>query len=404
MSELPPFHQPGTTGSPSPGASRIKRTGGPGDEVDVEGEPHLVHQTAVAPSFGTPALTDTIVIGAGQAGLAAAYYLRAHRVDFRLLDAGAGAGASWATRYESLQLFSPAWASGLPGRPWPGNRLRYPTRDETTAYLRDYAAHFNFPIEFNQRVTRLAEAPDRRGYLVRTASGATYVARRVVVATGPYTSPAVPEWAAQVPPSVTQVHSRDYQRPAQLPGAGAVGVVGSGNSALQIAADVAATGRALFVAFDEKTPAWPNNQFMWVLLALTGLLRMSRHQALGRQLFRRPEPVVSGDLARLRRYANVEFIGRGVAALPTGAIQGRRATSPALDALVWATGYRPSYDWIDLPILAPDGSPLHHRGLTAASGVAFLGLEWLDSRSSSLLYGAGPDARRVIAELLRASP
>jgi putative flavoprotein involved in K+ transport len=347
-------------------------------------------------------VTDTIVIGAGQAGLAAAYYLRAHGVDFRVLDAAAGAGAAWAARYESLRLFSPAWASGLPGRPWPGNPLRYPSRDETTAYLRDYAAHFNLPIEGNQRVTRLTASPDGRGYVAQTASGCSYAAQRVVIATGPYTVPAVPPWATQVPAAVTQTHSRNYQHPAQLPGTGPVAVVGSGNSALQIAADVAATGRAVFVAFDGKTPALPNNQFMWGLLVLTGMLRVPRHKALGRWLLGRPEPVVSGDLAKLRRFANAHFIGRGVAALPTGALQGRRATSPPLEAVVWATGYRPHYNWIDLPILADDGSPVHRRGLTAAPGVAFLGLEWLDSRRSALLYGAGPDAQRVVTELLRA--
>ncbi len=346
-----------------------------------------------------PLHTDTVIIGAGQAGLAAAYYLQQHNVEFRLLDAAPTAGAAWASRYDSLRLFSPAWASGLPGRPWPGSPRRFPTRDETTAYLRDYAAHFGFPLETNQRVTRLAAGP--RGYLLSTAAGHCYTARRVIVATGPYTSPKVPAWALQLPATVTQLHSRDYQRPAQLPGTGPVAVVGSGNSALQIAADLAAAGRPVFVAFDEKTPAMPNNQLMWAGLVSTGLLGVSRHSLLGRRMYNSPEPVVSADLARLRRFANARFIGRAEEVLPSGAIRGRRGTSPALEAVVWATGYRPDYSWIDLPILAADGSPQHRRGLTAAPGVAFLGLNWLDSRRSALLNGAGPDARRVVAELLR---
>ncbi|WP_210520262.1 flavin-containing monooxygenase [Hymenobacter terricola] len=344
--------------------------------------------------------TDAVVIGAGQAGLAAAYYLQQAAVGFRLLDAAPAAGAAWAGRYDSLRLFSPAWASGLPGRPWPGSPHHYPTRDETTAYLRDYAAHFHFPFEPNQRVTRLAAAPNTgAGYLVET-TGRAYIAQRVIVATGPYTAPRVPAWAVQLPATVAQLHSRDYQRPAQLPGTGPVAVVGSGNSALQIAADVAATGRPVFVAFDEKTEALPNNQLVWAAMTLTGVIGLSRHTALGRRLFGRPEPVVSGDLARLRRFANATFIGRATAALPTGAIQGQRAASAPLDAVVWATGFRPDYSWIDLPIFAADGQLQHHRGLTAAPGVAFLGLPWLDSRRSALLNGAGPDARRVVAELL----
>ena len=354
------------------------------------------------PSHPGAIVTDTVVIGAGQAGLAAAYYLQQHHVDFRLLDAAPMAGAAWASRYDSLRLFSPAWASGLPGRPWPGRALRYPTRAETVAYLRDYAAHFAFPVDTGQRVTRLAPAaPGQAGYVVHTAAGRTYAAQRVIVATGPYTVPRVPAWAAQLPTSVAQLHSRDYQRPSQLPGTGPVAVVGSGNSALQIAADVATTGRPVFVAFDEKTPAMPNNQFMWAFLTLTGLLRVPRHTKLGRWLHRQPEPVVRGDLARLRRFGNATFIGRATAALPTGAIAGQRAASAPLAAVVWATGYQPNYAWIDLPIVAADGQPLHQRGLTAVPGVAFLGLDWLDTRRSALLNGAGADARRVVAALLR---
>ena len=344
---------------------------------------------------------DMMIIGAGQAGLAAAYYLRQCGVDFRLLDAAPAAGAAWTSRYDSLRLFSPAWASGLPGRPWPGNPLHYPTRDETTAYLRDYAAHFDFPIDFNQRVTRLAAAPDGTGYVLETEAGHQYAARCVIVATGPYAAPWVPAWATQLPTSVMQLHSRDYRRPAQLPGTSPVAVIGSGNSALQIAADVAATGRPVTVAFDEKTPALPNHQLMWALLTLTGLLRVPRHTALGKWLFGRPEPVVSSDLAKLHRFANVTFIGRAVEALPTGAIRGQNSPSPPLTAVVWATGFQPSYEWIELPIFETDGQPRHQRGLTAAPGVAFLGLNWLNSRRSALLNGAGPDARHVVNMLLK---
>lgn len=360
-----------------------------------------VNDLPLTPTVTFPSLvtTDTVVIGAGQAGLAAAYYLQQSQVDFRLLDAAPTAGAAWAARYDSLRLFSPAWASGLPGRAWPGNPLRYPTRDETTAYLRDYAAHFSFPLATNQRVTRVVADPDQAGYLVHTAD-VTYSARRVIIATGPFTTPQVPEWAAQLPPAVLQLHSRAYQRPAQLPGTGPVAVVGSGNSALQIAADVATTGRPVVVAFDEKTPALFNNQLMWLGLTLTGLLRVSRHSALGARLFGRPEPVVSGDLARLRGFANATFIGRALGALPTGALHGQGATSAPVGAVVWATGYRPGYGWVELPIFTADGRPRHHRGLTAAPGVAFLGLDWLDTRRSALLNGAGADARRVVAELL----
>ena len=234
-----------------------------------------------------------------------------------------------------------------------------------------------------------------------TTAGRTYLAQRVLVATGPYTAPHVPAWAAQFPGRVQQLHSRDYRNPVQLPGTGAVGVVGSGNSALQIAADIAATGRPVFVAFDEKIAAVPNNHFTWAFLVVTGLLRIPRHTTLGRWMHQHPEPVVRGDFVRLRGFANATFIGRATSALPNGELRGQRTTSPPLEAIVWATGYHADYSWIDLPIIDPTGQPRHERGLTTAPGLAFLGLNWLDSRRSALMHGAGADAKRVVEALLR---
>ncbi len=356
------------------------------------------------PAFDLPQPTppiylDTVVIGAGQAGLAAAYYLQQRGQPFRLLEAAPTAAAAWATRYDSLRLFSPAWASGLPGWPWPGNPLRYPTRDETVAYLRDYAAHFGFTLDTGQRVSRLAAAPDGVGYAVDTAAGRRYLARCVIVATGPYTTPRRPAWAADLPPTVAQLHSSAYQRPEQLPGTGPVAVVGSGNSAVQIAADLAATGRRVEVAFDEQTPSFPNNNLVWAGMSLSGFLRVPARTTLGARLRRQPEGVVRHDLLALRRQPTARFVGRAAGVLPGGRLQGQQAATAPLDAVVWATGFRPDYGWIELPIIGPDGALQHERGLTAAPGVAVLGLPWLDTRSSALLNGAGADARRIVAAL-----
>ena len=342
--------------------------------------------------------TDTLVIGAGQAGLSAAYYLRAAGVACLLLERDAAVGQQWATRYDSLRLFSPAWASGLPGLPWPGPRLRYPTKDETAAYLRRYAAHFDFDIHLNQPVTRLAAHPGG-GFEALTAAGTRYRARRVIVCTGAYAGPKVPAWAAALPAVVRQLHSSQYQRPAQLP-AGPVAVVGSGNSALQIAADLAASGRPVYVGFDERVKPMPNNTLMWVGMTALGLLRASRHGLLGGWMRRQPEPVVAADWHRLRRFSNAHFIGRAQA-VEGAALVGARATTPALAAVVWATGFRPDFGWLALPACGAEGEPLHRRGLsTTVPGLAFLGLPWLDSRSSALLNGIGRDAHRVVTGLL----
>ena len=354
--------------------------------------------TPAAP-FAAPIRLDTLVIGAGQAGLAAAYYLQQRGIEFRLLEAGPAVGTAWAARYDSLRLFSPAWASGLPGRSWPGNQLRFPTRDETVAYLRDYAAHFRFPVEVGQRAGCLGPAPDQPGYVVDTLAGRRYLAQRVIIATGPYTTPKLPAWAAGLAPDVAQLHSRLYRHPSQLPGTGAVAVVGSGNSAVQIANEVAATGRAVEVAFDEHTPSFPNSNLVWAGMTLTGFLRVRAGSGLGRWLRQKPEGVVRHDLEQLRRQATARFVGRATGVLPGGRLQGQQHATARLSAVVWATGYEPGFAWVNLPIMGPDGLPQHVRGLTAAPGLAFLGLPWLNSRSSALLNGAGPDARHVVAAL-----
>jgi putative flavoprotein involved in K+ transport len=205
--------------------------------------------------------------------------------------------------------------------------------------------------------------------------------------------------AQQLAESVGQVHSRHYQRPSQLLGEGPVAVVGSGNSALQIAADIATTGRPVYLAFDERTPKAPNNTLTWLFLKATRLLRFSRHGLLGAHIYSRPEPVVSGDLKRVQRMPNVHEIGRALAATAR-TIQGKRGTTPDLDAVVWATGFGPDFRWIDLPVLNQDGHPEHQRGLSSLPGLAFLGLPWLDSRGSALMGGIRHDAQRVVNALI----
>ncbi|GAA4392765.1 flavin-containing monooxygenase [Hymenobacter koreensis] len=342
--------------------------------------------------------TDTLIIGAGQAGLAAAYYAQRAGLECILVDEQAAVGDVWNLRYDSLRLFSPAWASSLPGWPWPGNPLRYPTGKEAAEYLRAYAARFQFQIHHQQRVVRLQQVGNS-GYRATTAMGQQYIARQVVVCTGGFQAPKVPALTQQLGSEVTQLHSRDYRQPSQVPGSGPVAVVGSGNSALQIAADLARAGRSVYLAFDERTPAMPNNALMWVMLKVGGLLRASRHRPIGAQMIARPEPVVSSDLRAVRRLPNVHLIGRAVTAPTPSSLQGQHHTTPALDAVLWATGYAPDFQWIELPVLDASGHPVHYRGLTQFPGLAFLGLPWLDSRGSALLEGVGRDARRVIRAL-----
>ncbi|MCB2406763.1 flavin-containing monooxygenase [Hymenobacter lucidus] len=352
------------------------------------------------PDSPVPTL-DAVVIGAGQAGLAAAYYLQRHHQQFVVLDERTAVGDVWATRYDSLRLFSPAWASSLPGFPWPGSKRRYPTKDEAADYLRQYVAHFGFPVQLGQRVTRVAPAAGQPGYQVSTATGRRYQTRCVIVCTGAFNAPRRPSFATELTAPVVQLHSNDYRRAVQLTGQGPVAVVGSGNSALQIAADLAATGRPVYLAFGEKTPALPNHTAMWLFLKSTGLLKIPRHTRLGQYMATNPESVVSADLARVRQRPNVHFIDRALGVEAGTRLRGVSAVTPPLEAVVWATGYGPDFGWIEVPIFNDNGHPEHYRGITAAPGLAFLGLPWLNTRSSALMGGVGADARYVVEQLLK---
>ncbi|QJX46381.1 FAD-dependent oxidoreductase [Hymenobacter taeanensis] len=346
-------------------------------------------------------ILDAVVIGGGQTGLAAAYYLQQQHASYVVLDDRPVVGHVWSSRYESLRLFSPAWASGLPGLSWPGNPLRYPTKDEAAEYLRQYAAHFQLAVENNQRVTLVQ--PAAGGFEVQTAAGNRYHTPRVIVCTGPYTAPHIPAFGQELLPTVRQLHSSEYTTPSQAPGA-TVAVVGSGNSALQIAAGLATDGRTVYVAFDEKTPRMPNNTAMWVMLLATGLLQASSHSWVGRYMQAQPEPVVKGDFQRLKHLPNAHFIGRATATTAAGGLVGRRGTTPPLGSVVWATGFRPNYSWLQVPkALTPAGEPCHRKGISPVAGLAFLGLEWLSSRRSALMGGAAADARYVVHHVLKST-
>ena len=178
---------------------------------------------------------DVIVIGAGQAGLAIGYHLAQQGRRFTILEAADGPAAAWRSRWESLRLFTPARHDSLPGLAFPGDPDHYPTRDEVVAYLTDYARHFALPVEYGSRVKALRRDGD--GYVVELEDR-TDRAEQVVVATGPFQVPRVPEIAERLGDDVVQLHSADYRTPDTIP-AGPVLVVGGGNTGFQIAEELA---------------------------------------------------------------------------------------------------------------------------------------------------------------------
>ena len=178
---------------------------------------------------------DTIVIGGGQAGLSVGYYLKKQGRSFVILDANERIGGSWRTRtWDSLRLFTPARYDGLPGWRVPGPGWSYPTARETADYLESYAARFDLPVRLRTTVDRLTKVGDR--YLVESGDR-RFVADQVVVASGFYGKPSVPDFASELDPRIVQMHSSEYRNPSQLRPGGVL-LVGAGNSGADIAMEV----------------------------------------------------------------------------------------------------------------------------------------------------------------------
>jgi putative flavoprotein involved in K+ transport len=340
---------------------------------------------------------DVIVVGGGQAGLAIAWHLAQRGLRFLVLEAASHIGASWRSRWDSLKLFTPAQYNALPGMAFPEPTDTYPGKDAVAEFLSRYAATFDLPVRLGTRVTGLRGVDG--GFEVR-AGAEVFHARQVVVATGPFQAPHVPTVAGGFDDSVSQLHSADYRNPDALPD-GPVLVVGGGNSGLQIAAELAAT-RQVVVSVGERSPMLPQRllgrDLFWWLTRL-GVIRISTASRLGRRLRERGEFVIGSSRRRLGR-AGVRFRPRLVGA------DGRTArfadgSSLEVGLVIWATGYRFDYSWIEVPEVVRDGQVAHSRGVTERSGLYFLGLPWQHTRGSALLGFVADDAAHLAERIAR---
>jgi putative flavoprotein involved in K+ transport len=336
-------------------------------------------------------LLDAVVVGGSQAGLAMGWHLAQQSLDFVLLEAAPELGYTWRSRWDSLKLFTPAQYDALPGMAFPAPTDTYPTKDPVADYLQAYAAAFELPVRRNARVTDLRRAGDT--FEVHTAD-ATYRARQVVVASGPFQIPFVPAPASKLDPSVTQVHSAAYRNPQALP-KGPVLVVGGGNSGFQIAEELATT-RQVDLAIGTKYPMLPQRllgrDLFWWLTRL-GLLRVTASSRLGRRVQARGEFVIGSSRRRLRR-AGVRFRPRVVDA-EGRTIRFADGSTLEVSTVVWATGFRSDYSWIHISGVVNDGRVAHRRGVTEVPGLYFLGLSWQHTRGSALLGFVNDDAAYI---------
>jgi putative flavoprotein involved in K+ transport len=341
---------------------------------------------------------DVLVVGAGQAGLALGRHLQVQGVRFLLVDAADRIGEVWRSRWDSLRLFTAAEHDGLPDLPFPADAGSYPGKDAVADYLEAYAGSFALPVRLGTRVTRLSRTDG--GWSAATTTG-TLTARRVVVATGPFSAPVVPRLADGLGADVVHLHSSAYRRPADLPD-GPVLVVGGGNSGVQIADELAAAGRAVTLAVGTRpltVPQRPLGRDLFWWLTRSGLIGVRTDSRLGRRL--RARELVIGTSFRALRARGVDLRPRAVAAAGR-TVRFADGSSTEVAAVVWATGFRLDHGWIDAPEAFADGEPVHARGVTAAPGLYFLGLPWQHTRGSALLGFVRDDAAWLAGQLAAA--
>jgi len=340
---------------------------------------------------------DAIVIGAGQAGLAAGYHLKRRGARFLILEVEDRLGHTWRTRRDSLTLFTPARYDSLPGLGFPAPGAAFPTKNEMADYLERYARHFELPVRLGTAVVRLIR--NAEGFEVLTNRGVCRAAN-VVLATGPMRAPRVPDFAIDIDPRIKQFHSSEYRNPRQIP-AGDVLVVGSATSGIEIALELASTHR---VSVSGRAPMRIPGPvlrlpFYWSLIKnlLTILTPMGR--AMKRAVHGRGAPLI--------RVSASDLDERGIERLPRlkGTegdyllLEDNRVVRPK--TVIWATGFRNDFSWVDFPVADASGTPWETRGVsTVCDGLYFVGMPFQFGLVSSLVGGVGRDAAFVARHLL----
>lgn len=351
---------------------------------------------------------DTVVIGGGQAGLSVGYHMARQGRSFVILDANQRVGDSWRNRWDSLTLFTPARFNGLPGMDFPGPRDKFITKDEMGDFLEEYAARFELPVRSGRTVDRLSRLGDR---LLVSAGDESFEANNVVVAMGNCQAPWVPPFANELDPRIVQMHSKDYRNTSQLAD-GSVLVVGGGNSAADIAIEVVQE-RPTWMAGKESAHVPFRIETFVARHLLVSIVRFVGHHVLSVRtpIGRKVRPKMLTLAAPLVRVKPKDLIAAGVQRVPR--VVGVRDGLPLLDDgqtldvanVVWCTGFRPGFSWIDLPILGDRQEPAHERGLVpSVPGLYFVGLHFLYSLTSETITGVQRDAKRIAKQIAARTP
>ncbi|MBF4767047.1 FAD-dependent oxidoreductase [Nocardioides agariphilus] len=344
---------------------------------------------------------ETLIIGAGQAGLATAHHLQRLGRECLVVDRNERVGDNWRAQWDTLKLYSPAKYDGLPGLAFPAEPWSYPGKDDVADYLEKYAIHGDLPVRMSTSVQRLSVRPD--GGFTAVLGDGEITCDNVVVATGSFgRTPTLPPFASDLAPNIRQLHSSEYRRPDQI-GDGPVLVVGASHSGCDIAYELAEHLPTTLVGPDRgQIPMDWNSRAIRLFFPL--IIFMWRHVVTRRTPIGRKEMNEvrhhGGPMLRVKR----EHLEQRGVVRNTGRVVGVRDGLPVLDdgtvvdasTVVWCTGFRQAFDWIDAPVFGDDGYPVEYRGVVdAVPGLFFCGLSFQFAFSSMVLPGVGRDAEFV---------
>jgi putative flavoprotein involved in K+ transport len=341
-------------------------------------------------------LFESIVIGAGQAGLASAYYLQKRNLSFIVLEASEQTAGSWPHYYDSLTLFSPARYSSLPGMQFPGDPDRYPKRDEVVSYLTEYAKHFQFPIQTGQRVTDVQW--DNGVFQIKTAAGEIFHSKTLISATGPFSAPYIPNITGMERFQENILHSSQYKNEAPFHDQRVV-IVGGANSAVQIGYELAQVADVTLatrkpISFVPQRVLGKDIQF-WLIFF--GLDRLSLAKSLAKNtnvldpgIYK--QAILNGKPNRKPLFTSITESG----------VVWTDGKEEKVDTILFATGFQPNVPYLhSLPhAVDSQGNPIHKKGVSkTVPGLYYVGLSGQRSFASATLRGVGPDAKCIVKRL-----
>lgn len=402
-----------------------------------------------------PEVTDVLVVGAGQAGVAMSEHLSAQGVAHIVVERYRIAERWRSERWDSLVANGPAWHDRFPGLEFTDvDPDAFATKERVAAYFEEYAQQINAPIRCGVEVQAVHKLPHAAGFQVQTSAGAIR-ARYIVAATGAFQVPAIPPLVPEHA-GLTQLHSAGYRNPQQLPDGGVL-VVGAGSSGVQIANELRQAGRQVTLAVgphDRPPQRYRNRSFVWWLgvlgkwdaatpaegaehvtiavsgadggrtidfrnLAADGITLVGRANAFEHGVMRFGTDLATNIRGGDENYltlldeadAYIERMGLDLPEEPAARELGpdpECVTDPILEldlaaagitSIVWATGFRADYSWLQVNAFDEVGRPVHQRGVSREPGVYFLGLPWQSRRGSSFIWGVWHDAKYLADQI-----